>query len=912
MIARLVAGARVGQSGALVLLGEAGIGKTALLQRAAALGHDMCVLRGDGRESERDVAFAGLHQLLRPVMHLAQTLPAPQREALEVALALRAPRDAGGRDTRFAVGAATLTLLAHAAEEVPLLLLVDDAHLWDRASSAALAFVVRRLVVDRLCLVIASRPDPDSPLLDAGLPSVQLAGLGLDVVPALLAHHGKPSVEADLARRLHQATAGNPLGLIELADDLESIRRLAPHTQVPVPAALVEGFTRRAAGLSTATQSMLLVAAVAGEELALVERAAGILTIGGVEDLGAAEHAGLVRLSPGRVDFRHPLARAGVYGAATPGRRREVHRAVASALATDDVERRTWNLCEATVGTSATVAADLAHVGARARERYAHADAATAYERAALLSPRRPDRARRLLDAGGAAWLAGQPQRADDLLAQAAASADDGPLLATIDGLRGTIALRAGAMDSALRILNRAAERLALADPDAAVLLLGDAVTACFYLADARGAADVGARIDALLEHCTTTRARLSGELMAGIAEILGGLGGTDRIRRAVAELVELPDLEEDQWRPAWMVLGPLFLRESETGRALVEHAVDELRRRCALATLPNLLFHTARDAATSDRWDDAVVAYAEGIDLAREGGQNSDLTMNLAGLAWLQARTGDAQACRQHAAEALALAERHEVRLGALWATYALAEVELAHGRAEESLVHLDELEHRLDALGFRDVDLAPGPERAEVLAHLGRLEEARAAAVAYHVRALAKAQPWALARAERALGVVGDPRHFDRALELHRLSPDLFESSRTRLAYGAALRRDRHRLAARPLLRESLAGFEQLGSRPWVDRAARELDATGEKVARQGADPLDSLTPQERQIARLLGSGRTNREAAAALFLSPKTVEYHLRHVYTKLSIRSRAELASTLDAHRAARTDDVPGSR
>ncbi|MBA2644363.1 MAG: helix-turn-helix transcriptional regulator [Solirubrobacterales bacterium] len=205
------------------------------------------------------------------------------------------------------------------------------------------------------------------------------------------------------------------------------------------------------------------------------------------------------------------------------------------------------------------------------------------------------------------------------------------------------------------------------------------------------------------------------------------------------------------------------------------------------------------------------------------------------------------------------------------------------------------------LERIGFLDVDLAPGPETAEVLFRLGRADDAREAAGRYHVRAVAKGQPWAIARAERALGITTEgaekAAHFDRALELHRRSLEVFEEARTRLAYGSALRRARHRVAARPLLRAALDTFERLGARPWADIAAGELGATGETPHRRGDSSLGLLTPQELQIARMLGSGRTTREAAAALFLSPKTVEYHLRHVYTKLAIGSRAELTAAL---------------
>ena len=409
-IRRLVAGARLGHSGVLVLVGEAGIGKTALLEREAAWATGVCVVRASGRETERDLAFAGLHQLLLPLLGVLPLLPPPQREALEVALALRA---GGGRD-RFAVGAATLGLITRAAEQQPVLLVVDDAHLWDRASAEAVAFVGRRLLADRVGLLVAARPDTASPLLAAGFPTTGLEGLPLDAVPELLALHAKQTVSPDLLGTLHRATGGNPMALVELADDLDGLRRLTPGATVPVPAALLEAFSRRAVGLSAATRTLLLAAAVAEGDLDVVDRVAASLQLS-LDDLVAAERGGLVQIAAGRVEFRHPLVRASVYAAATPDLRRLVHRAVAAALPAWDLERRTWNASEAAVGVDDAVALDLEHVGSRARDRGAHADAATAFERAALLSGKEQTRAERFLAAGEAAWLAGQAARADTL-----------------------------------------------------------------------------------------------------------------------------------------------------------------------------------------------------------------------------------------------------------------------------------------------------------------------------------------------------------------------------------------------------------------------------------------------------------------------------------------------------------------
>jgi DNA-binding CsgD family transcriptional regulator len=310
---------------------------------------------------------------------------------------------------------------------------------------------------------------------------------------------------------------------------------------------------------------------------------------------------------------------------------------------------------------------------------------------------------------------------------------------------------------------------------------------------------------------------------------------------------------------------------------------------------------HIGRDAATTDRWDDAESAYAEGIRLARETGQTTDLAMSLGGLAMLQARRGSAESCVAGAAEAEAMARAHHIRMASFWATFALGDLAAGRGEVDAAVGHYERLTALLASTGFADPDQACGPELVECYLQLGRPEEAGAAAEEFLARALGKGQPWALARAQRALGMCSSgsalETHFAQALALHAQTPDGYERARTELAFGSRLRRDRRRVEARPLLRSALATFERLGAAPWADRAAQELQATGETVHRHAVDGHEELTPQERQIAQLLASGRTTREAAAALFISPKTVEYHLRHVYLKLDIRSRAELAEVL---------------
>lgn len=895
-VARLVAGARVGHSGVLVLTGEPGIGKTALLDQALTHAEGMRVLRAGGSEVEANLAYAGLQQLLRPALHLLDTIPPPQAEALAVALAIRE----GVTNDRFAVSAAALSLVSRCAESQPVLLLVDDAHVLDRPSAETLVFIGRRLTADPIALLAASRDVPGSPVYESDLPQVALGGLAPEPARALLQAHTRAAPTVETVARLLQATAGNPLAIVELAPEVTALDSLPPHRPLPVPDAVTRSFRRRIDTLPDATRTALLLAAIADGDLALVVRSAKVLGAQAA-DLAAAEEAGLVEVSAGRVTFRHPLVASSVYAAASQAARRQAHHAVAEALPPGDEDRRAWHASESVMGVDEAVAVSVERAARRAADRSAHDVAATAFERSALLTADLASRCRRFLAAGEQAWFAGRIERAESLLARSAELTEVPSVLADIDGLRGNIALRAGSLNDARTLLSGAASRIAPTDPDAAVLWLADLVTACVYLVDSETAVQAARTVEELLTRSTSVVAKVRGELTVGMARVLAGLPGIDQIRHAVATISASPATFDDPRRPTWEVLGPLFLRESGTGRDLVRRGADELREGVARGTLPTVLFYAARDEATTDRWHRAVSHYQEAIDVARETGDTANLVVCLAGLAWLQARMGREVECRTNADEAARLGDRHHIHLGRIWARFAHGELALSLGHPAQAVTQFEALTVMLGEIGVMDVDLYPGPELAEALVHVGRAHQARSVACDYHEKAVSKGQPWARARAARALAMTAadtsDTESFEAALVIHGSSPDRFEEARTRLAYGSALRRRRQRVASRPQLRAALETFERLGARPWADVCARELEASGETARRRGSDPVDALTPQEFQIAAMLGAGRTTREAAAALFLSPKTVEYHLRHAYTKLGIRSRAELAEMI---------------
>lgn len=884
-------GARSGQSGALVLVGEAGIGKTALLDYAVESAADMQLLRARGIESESDIPFASLLELLRPALVLLDKIPTPQSAALAGALALR-PATA---QERFAIGAATLSLLAAKAEQGPLAVVIDDAHWLDASSAQALLFALRRLVADPIAVLIAVRGGEASPFGGIDLPVLELGGLSSDESVRLLG-----DVPRVVAQRLHAATAGNPLALLELAGDARDLELAPEGAPVPVSARVSNVFLERLRPLEDDAKAAVLLAATSDTgDLPTLERAAAALGIdpGG---LAAAEAVGLLALRPGWVEFRHPLARSAIYANASAEQRREAHRALAAALPDGEVDRRAWHLAAAAVGSDESASAELEQVGARAWDRSAYAAAAAAFERGARLTAQPERRARLLTEAGEAAWLAGFAERALALLDEARSSTSDPTRTVAIDHLTGYIVTRTGPVMRGHDILIAAAER---ADPERAVAMLADAANACLYAGRPAEMLAAAARARAILPPDASTQARFLVAISFGMAQVVGGdaAAGAQAILEAIALADGSDELREDVRLLPWLAVGPIFLRHSGAGRSLLEHALTSVRERTALGALPFLLCLIARDEATTDRWAIAESTYREAIELARESAQLTDLGFGLMGLAWLQARRGRVEECRACVAETRALCVRLGTRMDEVWANAALGELELSLGDAGRAVEHFECQRLLLDELAITDVDISPAAELVDAYIRVGRLDDAAGVAAEFLSAAEAKAQPWSLARALRATGLLADDDtmapYFERALVHHAETPDVFEEARTRLAFGERLRRARRRVLAREQLRAALVTFHRLGARAWADRAEGELAATGATARRRDVSTVDELTPQELQIGLLLGAGKTTREAAAALFLSPKTIEYHLGHVYIKLGIHSRAELTEAL---------------
>ena len=894
LISEMLAAARVGDSRVLVLSGEPGIGKTALLRAAESLVGDMQVLRAQGVESEQYLPFAGLLQLLRPVLGLVDEIPEPQSRALSSALLLGpAPR---GDVSRFAVGAATVGLLSRAAEDRPLAVFVDDGHLLDAPSAEAVVFAARRLFSDPVAVLVAVRDSAPGAEVWTSLPTRSLVGLDLDAAAELVGGSSR-WVRRDLLPHVHSATGGNPLALIELAGLLDE----PPIAGAPVtlPDRLTSAFMERVGRLSAGAGSALLVAAADSTSLTAVH--AACLELGTTSAaLAEAQDAELIRIHGDQVDFRHPLVRSAVYTAANADDRRRAHRALARALPKGQADRRAWHLSQAAGGPDAETASALEAAGQQAAARGAHAIATQAFDRAATLTVTRELVAPRLTAAANAAWLAGETDRATALLDRALAHEPEPLQRARIQELRGAVETRAGSLDVALTTLTQAAQEIRTTDVDTAIRLYADVIHVAFYRFAPKAAADAAGAIEALLPESSDAETRSLGSMASGMALVLNGAGapGVERLRDTAYDLVTTEAGARDRLRLPLRIQGALWLRDSGPQRQLVADAVERLRDQAALGSLPYLLMHIARDGATTDRWDDAESAYQEAIRLARETGQSTDLAVSLAGRACLHARRGEADDCRADAREAAALAQANQVALAALWSRFALGDLSSGLGDVAAAITHYESAEELLAETGMADPDQSCAPELVESYLQVGRTEDAARVAEAFSHRAAAKGQPWSSARASRTLGLStpGDDgaRWFRTALELHARTPDRFEAARTELAFGARLRRERRRVDARPLLRAALESFEVLGARPWADRAAQELDATGETAVRRQLGAREQLTPQERQIAQLLAEGRTTRETAAALFLSPKTVEYHLRHVYQKLGIRSRDALA------------------
>lgn len=900
-LAQALAAARLGRSSRLVVRGEPGIGKSALLEHAIARAESMHVLSARGVEFEADVPFAGLHELLRPALALIDRLPAVHASALRSSLGLGDRIEAD----RLIVGAAVLGLVSAYAEQAPVLVTVDDAQWLDGASAEAIAFAARRLVADPVAIVVAVREGEDSRFPTAGWPEIVLNGLDRDAAAQLLVQLSSAPPGGEYLDRLVRATGGNPLALVELARHEAQGGASFLQADLPLATSVERAYLRRAERLSDGARQVLLLMAAAGvPDLRLVKRAAAALEIGRHDYEAAEAVATLVQVRGDEVAFVHPLARAAIYHAATPALRRAVHRALADTMSDpDDIDRRAWHLAAAASGWDGEAATALARAAQRARESTGYRAAAAAFAEAARLTEDVTLRGERLFKAAENAWLGGEADEAIDLLAAARKLTTDVASMVDIDSLDGHIAMRRGAVMAGYEELTSAAAAISPIERPKAIRILSDAALSSFWAGHPDDTLVAATEALALLRDGDDPEPGIFARVAYGALAILAGRGadGPRRLRESIPLFSQVPEDSSDPLLLMCTGAAGLFLREAEAGRELLDRALKQARGHAPTVALPMVLFMLGRDAAATDRWPLARAQYEEGERVARETTQFTWLSGIVAGLAWLDALEGRADESRQHAAEARELTERFGMGLFKAWAIIALGQLQLGLGDHEGAIAHFRECTAVLAEVRINDPDLDPAPDTVDALVHSGRGGEARAISDEYSVRARAKGQPFALARAARARALLagddGFAEEFDVALRHHAATPDVFERARTQLYYGERLRRARQRIAARKVLHSALKSFEQLGASPWAERARAELLATGETARVRDDSYRQHLTPQELQVALALAEGSTTREAAAKLYLSPKTVEYHLRHVYDKLEIRTRDELRAAL---------------
>jgi DNA-binding CsgD family transcriptional regulator len=887
-IHRLLAAARQGRSSILVIQGEAGSGKTALLEHVAADAKDFRVLRCTGLESEAELPFAALHLLLRDNLHRLDSLPAPQAAALRAAFGLA---EAPGMD-RFLAGLATLTLLSEVGADGPVLCLVDDAQWLDRASIDALLFAGRRLGAEGVVLLIATRDVADF----HGMKVLGLQGLSESAAAAVLAERAA-NLAPNLRDRLIEEASGNPLALIELA----AAARVGDATAAPPVAAgmsiagrrVLDAFGAQIDRLPDTTQIVLRVAAAEDTgELGLVLAAAHRL---GVEltDFQPAERAQLVALSTDSVTFRHPLIRSAVYGKSSVAERMAVHRALADALP-EHADRRAWHLAAAAIGFVDATADALEAAAHRAERRGGYAASAAAHERAARLTADPALRGERL---AAAARDSAQLDLAARLAQEASGLTTDPHAMAKAAWVQARIEFERGTPRRASKMVLDGAATVYDCDPKEAATMLIEVVRMAYFADEAPELARAVDLIDALpLPAGHPLRPMLAASSIAAKLQLGWPEHRVPALPPVVGEIrpellgatignlaVHSPFLR--------MIIGDADEAMAQTGRMLTE-----ARDRGFIGGLPHILLQHAQAALVAGRLPEALRAADEAVRNAEDTGQQHSAA-NLRGvLARITAMTGDEQRCVTLATEAIQLgAQRHSS--GAALAVLALAVLDLGYGRYPEALERLAALPPRLQR--HPTFAYLAAPEWAEAASRSGQPERAAEAMANYERWAGHRDNPVVQANLHRCRALLGPDdtveEHFQASLRLHRdINRPMF-TARTELLYGEWLRRNRRRSDARAPLRAALHVFEEIGARSWAERARSELRATGERVASAKEHVTGQLTPQESQVVRLAATGLSNRDIGAQLFLSPRTVGYHLYKAFPKLGVAARHELAA-----------------
>jgi DNA-binding CsgD family transcriptional regulator len=873
-----------------VLRGEPGIGKSSLLAFAADQAGDMPLLRATGVQTEVALPFAALHELLYPVLNRLQVLPAPQATALGGAFG-SAP---GRGDDRFLVAVAVLSLLAEVAGDTGMLCLVDDAQWVDQASSEALVFAARRLHAEGVVMLFAARDGEPQEFRAPGLPERRLTGLEPHAACTLLQEIA-PELAVGVQGQLVERTGGNPLALLELPPLLSTGQKDGSE---PLPEPLPAGhsleliFAERVSRLPDDTQLLLLVAATEETgDLATALRAAKLVGPA-PEALEAAERDGLISAEGGRLLFRHPLVRSAIYLHATFAQQQAAHLAVAAVLdPVGDVDRLAWHQAAATLGPNAEVAVALERSADRARLRGGVVAAADALDRAGQLTADGALRGRRWLTAAENAWQAGQRLRAAALLEAAQ------PLLVRhLDEARalqlgGLIEMRCGMPERAYRLLVASAAAFSSVDSHAALGTLVYAGEVAAFIGDPAMAAEVG-RLALDVPQSQETEDTLMVGLLAGLAAVLTGdaPAGIRMLRDVVAGAESFDGAEQLLWAGR----AALYVGDLGAARTLYLRGAEHARTSGAVGMLATMLDRVAWAGAIAGCPADAETAANEGLRLSRELGLDAGVA--LGALAVVGAIRGDEPACRSVAESAHELARARHLPIVAASAEWALGLLELGLGRPEEAFSRLNGITAS-GANSHAGILLWALPDLVEAAARAGHAEACGPSLSRFEQWALGTGLPVPAAAVARCRGLLSDGDdaigHFTAALQHDRGAERPFERARTELALGEALRRERRRIESRAHLRNALGVFERLGALPWAERARGELRATGETARKRDSSTLDHLTAQELQIARFARDGSSNPEIAAKLFLSRRTVEYHLGKVYTKLDVTSRLDL-------------------
>jgi DNA-binding CsgD family transcriptional regulator/tetratricopeptide (TPR) repeat protein len=883
----LLDAAAEGQSGAVVFVGEPGAGKSALLDAACDLASGVTtVLRAGGVGSESDLPFAGLDQLLRPILDRLDRLPTPQAAALRGALGMEST---GTSDTHN-VSLGVLTLLGEAGDGNPVLAVVDDAHWLDHESARALVFAARRLHAEGVVMLFGARTGQ----FDASsLPEIALGPLDTDATAEIIQEGSGTEVAYDVAQRITAATGGNALAVAELATLLTagqiSGRDPLP-LNLPVSARLDSLFADRIEGLTEACRQVLLVAAADDTGSTSVVFSGGQRLGSQPDDLEGAERLGLVEVDGTEVRFRHPLVRSGVYGTATFSERRRAHSALADVFEQlGDEDRAAWHKAAGALAPDAEAAEGLDRAAGRAHVRGAYATSANAFEKAAELSDTDQRRGMRLAEAAGEAWLAGLLPRAARLVESAEQLVQDPSSLAECYRVRGSIELATGAAPNTAAILIKAARYTAGVDPGRAVELLALAGEGASLGVDT-GAANEIREIAAGLTTSESVRDQFFARLLVGFTRL------PDDPEVASSALREAIAFAEDETEDVDLLLaaGRAAFYIGDDAAALEFHSriLDRARRIASVGCLAIAGSRMALAEMLVGRWGPGMATAEETSRMAEDTGQMELAAHAVVWQGLVAAWRGESDECRRLTERAHAITLRHPMLFVEDAIRWVNGVLELGFGRAPSASAHLRGIVHPV-IMNAASLD---GVEAAILADDIGETDRWMRWLVE---TATLSDSGWARARLAHGQALLAeDPveaeQLFDTALSEHSQGNRSFERARTELAYGTFLRRQRRRVDARGHLRSALTTFDELGAVPWADRAQAELRASGETARRRDSSTILDLTPQELQVANFVVQGMTNREVAAQMFLSPRTIDYHLRSVFTKLGITSRTELA------------------